>query len=605
MDKDGSPCFSIRGSASPEIDLQLLFGLSYSDKTADFKDKGRSISAVQTVSDYNGWNWYLIQPSSTLYYSAENYQRLSIVLIILTVLLESGFIVLLTAYNSRSVADLSSELENQHHLASALTTMVEQAKPLVSESYIRKVMEGNITTNEQMERITSELGLKREGCRYQVLYIGAAPRHAHNLDAEALKLCIENHDILVQEALKRYFPDTGHIYKPGDAAFACLIAVPSARSDNENTEQNIQIFRSVHQELLKLYDIEIRGGLGNICEVVPYIWKSYQEAHNAWSMTTDQRCIISSLRLDSSTDTYYFPESLAVQLSGFISTGSSSQTEALFSCLKEENLEKRTLSFTQLRWLVSDIRTVLFRKRLSVDPSLTDAPERKELLDLIDRQFENEISLDSLQSIALQLCSFYGSCGDSNELIQKIQNYLNRNYMDSSLSLSKISEEFHISENYFSFLFKKKFLKIFPYIWKNCGWQRQRNWYWNPRFPFLSCTSIRATTMRLPSAGHLRKNSAYHQKKCVKKQPPVYKAPFPKNSALSPSSSSILKRRLYFATRSLRLGAPVLICPVFRATARSAIAVSSVSPERWEITAVYPDRRASRTASSVSEIVPI
>ena len=139
-----------------------------------------------------------------------------------------------------------------------------------------------------------------------------------------------------------------------------------------------------------------------------------------------------------------------------ISTGSSSQTEALFSCLKEENLEKRTLSFTQLRWLVSDIRTVLFRKRLSVDPSLTDAPERKELLDLIDRQFENEISLDSLQSIALQLCSFYGSCGDSNELIQKIQNYLNRNYMDSSLSLSKISEEFHISENYFSFLFKKE-----------------------------------------------------------------------------------------------------------------------------------------------------
>ena len=106
--------------------------------------------------------------------------------------------------------------------------MVEQAKPLVSESYIRKVMEGNITTNEQMERITSELGLKREGCRYQVLYIGAAPRHAHNLDAEALKLCIENHDILVQEALKRYFPDTGHIYKR--RCCLCLFNCRSLRS---------------------------------------------------------------------------------------------------------------------------------------------------------------------------------------------------------------------------------------------------------------------------------------------------------------------------------------------------------------------------------------
>ena len=40
---------------------------------------------------------------------------------------------------------------------------------------------------------------------------------------------------------------------------------------------------------------------------------------------------------------------------------------------------------------------------------------------------------------------------------------------------------------------------------------------------------------------------------------------------------------LYFATRSERAGAPVLICPHPVATARSAIVVSSVSPERWLI----------------------
>ena len=43
---------------------------------------------------------------------------------------------------------------------------------------------------------------------------------------------------------------------------------------------------------------------------------------------------------------------------------------------------------------------------------------------------------------------------------------------------------------------------------------------------------------------------------------------------------------LYFATRSERDGAPVLIWPQPVATARSAIVVSSVSPERWLITAV-------------------
>src|SRR5437868_4098825 len=46
------------------------------------------------------------------------------------------------------------------------------------------------------------------------------------------------------------------------------------------------------------------------------------------------------------------------------------------------------------------------------------------------------------------------------------------------------------------------------------------------------------------------------------------------------------RRRLYLATRSLRAGAPVLICPALVATTRSAMVVSSVSPERWETTAL-------------------
>lgn len=52
--------------------------------------------------------------------------------------------------------------------------------------------------------------------------------------------------------------------------------------------------------------------------------------------------------------------------------------------------------------------------------------------------------------------------------------------------------------------------------------------------------------------------------------------------AESPSSSSMRSRRLYFATRSLRQGAPVLIYMAFIPTAISESVGSSVSPERWE-----------------------
>lgn len=54
----------------------------------------------------------------------------------------------------------------------------------------------------------------------------------------------------------------------------------------------------------------------------------------------------------------------------------------------------------------------------------------------------------------------------------------------------------------------------------------------------------------------------------------------PPYRASLPSSSSIRRSWLYLQIRSVRLAEPVLICPVFNATARSAIVVSSVSPDR-------------------------
>ena len=62
---------------------------------------------------------------------------------------------------------------------------------------------------------------------------------------------------------------------------------------------------------------------------------------------------------------------------------------------------------------------------------------------------------------------------------------------------------------------------------------------------------------------------------------------------------------LYLAMRSLRLIEPVLIWPAFVPTAMSAMVESSVSPERWLMTAVQPARLAISMAAKVSVSVPI
>merc|ERR1719487_1601921 len=79
----------------------------------------------------------------------------------------------------------------------------------------------------------------------------------------------------------------------------------------------------------------------------------------------------------------------------------------------------------------------------------------------------------------------------------------------------------------------------------------------------------------------------------------------PAYTASAPSSSSIRISWLYLALRSERHGAPVLIWPVHRPTAMSAMVVSSVSPERCEHMTPQPFCLHSLTASIDSEIVPI
>src|SRR3954466_15271715 len=81
----------------------------------------------------------------------------------------------------------------------------------------------------------------------------------------------------------------------------------------------------------------------------------------------------------------------------------------------------------------------------------------------------------------------------------------------------------------------------------------------------------------------------WHNGSPVPTAQPMRRVERPAYRASEPSSSSILMSWLYFAVRSERDSEPVLIWPQLMATARSAMVVSSVSPERCDMTTEYPD----------------
>src|SRR6202030_4555387 len=117
-----------------------------------------------------------------------------------------------------------------------------------------------------------------------------------------------------------------------------------------------------------------------------------------------------------------------------------------------------------------------------------------------------------------------------------------------------------------------------------------------------------ARNMLMPQKDHERAGASTAATDPAEDVPPLR---YPRNTerpgyrAEPLSCSSRRISWLYLASRSERDSDPVLICPQLVATAKSAIVVSSVSPERCEKTVPQPARCAISTASSGSHRVPI
>lgn len=453
FNKSGTQMFFL-SDGSPADSFKLLENLQYEDQIAHIKSSETREEMLVTMvsSSYNGWTYYLVQPEDKAYYSITSSQRFFTIITILSLVLGGVVSIIFSLKGNRWLTKINDELVIKESVASSLNLIVEKQKPMVIESYLRRIMEGSITTNEEKEYIINELCLDQPDVKYHVLYTEVSPSQSEHIHSSDMELLIQNYNTLVREALRRHYPDTGYIYKPSDRVFAVLIS--SNKTDPFETvlAKNKATFTELHNELLEKYGIWIRGGFGDRNTMISYTWKSYQQAKEAKSITTIEQYILSS-DINQSNDVYFYPESLSVQLSGFISSGNKDQVQELFKLIRNENTKKKNLSYTQKSWLVSDVRATVFKKRHNL---LTDglSPEKLGLLDIIDKQFEGEMSLSILETIALELCDVCGSEG--NELILKIQEYINNNYQDPDLCLTKISDEFKISENYFSYLFKKE-----------------------------------------------------------------------------------------------------------------------------------------------------
>ena len=156
---------------------------------------------------------------------------------------------------------------------------------------------------------------------------------------------------------------------------------------------------------------------------------------------------------------YYYPLEIETRLINCTKAGEKEEVEKILKEIYEENMSNRNLSPTKTKTLAIELWGSLLKvtENLNLEEDSTISGEINKLNKSIYKcegiQLMNQVS-----KIYYMICNEVMDSKKSNnqDLKHKLINYINENYRDPDLSLSKLGEEHGFSNVYLSHFFKEQ-----------------------------------------------------------------------------------------------------------------------------------------------------
>lgn len=431
--------------------LARISALNYDHDFANYRENSTQMLVTRAYSSENNWTYYLVQPKSASETGLIAFRYIYIFSILAVIIGGAYSIYHLSRKNMEPIVELGAELKVANEERSQLKEVVDKQKPIITDSYIRQLLNGTVSNPDEIQYIRKHLQLSDTENAYNVLY-AVAYNNSENggLNAQATVLDPEEFERVLKESLQQYFGSPLYCYSPAERTYALLLSC--SKNESSNLVMNAQsCVIKLHEYLLDAYGIWMFAGIGHTTDNLMNVWESYQQATEAVAYTTKNYVFLPYEIINKDSNTFYYPPELSTKLIHFITCGNKAQVLELFTLIHQENIEARSLPINLLQFLLQDIRNTLLKARFAL-PAGTD----KAVAANIDEQFNAHLSFKLCEDIALSLCELFQNETKDSDLSVAIEKYIKRNYKDPSLCLNKISDEFQISESYFSHMFKEK-----------------------------------------------------------------------------------------------------------------------------------------------------
>lgn len=395
----------------------------------------------------NGWVYTLALPGSMCTDVLGDYDMTFMLIFVLALLLGLVMVAYLVRRSMRPLHQLNTQLQKAEGDKAELQKEIDAQRPMLCMSYVRTLVSGHVSSNEEFAYMTRFLGIEGDNV-YFVLFC-----NAHHQDSSIVWDDAQEHQLLV-DSFNRYL-DNGHplyLYATLGRDYVVLVTYDKSTEDPLMDLQRRVV--AMHDDLSDNHALWFYAGVGNGYAQPKQIWESYEQARAAARYTGKSHIFLPYSFVRKDTDSWYYPVELSAKLQHFITTSNKQQVGETFALIHHENMDARTLSAPLLNFLLSDLKNTLLKVRFQVKPPETE--EGRALLTQLDRSLAEPLRFPQLERNALLLCDFFTSSAEPSDPIPEVERYLQENFSDPSLCLSKLSEMFNISESYLSHMFKDR-----------------------------------------------------------------------------------------------------------------------------------------------------
>lgn len=452
FNKNNEPALSIytpdsQGITDSLTDRIVNGNIEASDKYFD----SIPVTLGQYSSPKTGFTYYYTYPTFETTSKIARMQITHLALFFAALTVGIVLVLLFSRRGMRPILELDQELQVARQETSHLQEVMDSQRPIICTSYVRQLIKGTIASTEEAEYVKTFLGIPGDdslfyNSLYVVAYNNVTDESETSAEARTPAECNE----LVLSGLREYLGTPLYCFSPSDRTYAVMLVCGPEKEKDLIIRTNEAVVK-LHNHLLDTYGIWLFAGIGKSTDNIMNVWEAYQQAVEAVSYTSKNYIFYPYTFIKKDSNAFYYPPELSTKLIRFITSGNTPQVLELFNLLHQENIEERSLPVNMLQFLLSDIRNSLLKARFALPQNIPAEDIRA-----LDECFSQHVTFKLCEDIALRLCRLFTTESEDTNPVSAIESYIRENYMDPSMSLNKISDEFQISESYFSHMFKEK-----------------------------------------------------------------------------------------------------------------------------------------------------